>query len=408
LRPHFALTLSLAALAAAAGVAEPAFAAHHRDRRDQQNTRLISRALDGGLPNGESSHAVISGDRRWARAIAFESEASNLVRGDTNGVKDVFLIKRIGHFGNKGNTWTPGKAKRISRPWHGGNANGPSWGASIGGAFYTRPKCVAFLSAASNLVPHDTNGKVDAFVVNLSGRKIRRISLPAQHQSQNDTTQVAVSGNCSRYSFVTNGFTYTRRKGHTKKIAYGIDPSYSAGKRNDLVFAGPHGVYLSIGGWQHPRMIARGGFNPAYNDVKRRVVTYEKRRGGHTQVYFKDLGKREHVASKRRGKVGNGDSRNPVIGNSGYYISFESDATNLGVNSLSRIGDFNGMPDSYLYTNVRDITLVQSVFDKAVPLNGGGMNPSMSFYANYILFDSPAPMGSNAPHQIYMRYLGPV
>jgi hypothetical protein len=402
------LTL-LIAIVSLVAIAIPAAApGRPTKRRKQQNTRLISRAWNGGMPNGESSHAVISGDRRWARAIAFESDASNLIRHDTNRFRDVFVVKRTGHFVNNGSKWKIGRTIRVSRPRRGGQANGPSWGASIGGAFYKRPKCVAFLSAASNLVPHDTNGKVDAFVVNLSGRKIRRISLPAQHQSQNDTTQVAVSGNCSRYSFVNNGFTFTRRKGHTKKIAYGMDPSYSAGKRNDLVFAGPHGVYLSIGGWQHPRMIAGGGFNPAYNDVKRRVVSYEKRRGGHTQVYFKDLGKREHVASKRRGRVGNGDSRNPVIGNSGYYISFESDATNLGVNSLSRIGDFNGMPDSYLYTNVRDITLVQSVFEKAVPLNGGGMNPSMSFYANYILFDSPAPMGSNAPHQIYMRYLGPV
>jgi len=46
---------------------------------------LISRAADGGTPNGPSTNAVISGDRRYARIIAFESEASDLVRGDTNG-----------------------------------------------------------------------------------------------------------------------------------------------------------------------------------------------------------------------------------------------------------------------------------------------------------------------------------
>ena len=44
-----------------------------------------------------------------------------------------------------------------------------------------------------------------------------------------------------------------------------------------------------------------------------------------------------------------------------------------------------------------------------VPLEGGGFNPSMSFYANYILFDSPAPLGSTSgAHQVWMRYLGPV
>jgi hypothetical protein len=79
------------------------------------------------------------------------------------------------------------------------------------------------------------------------------------------------------------------------------------------------------------------------------------------------------------------------------------------VNALGRTGDSNNRPDAYLYTNVRDLTLVQSVKEKAVPVPGGGENPSMSYYANYIVFDSPAPLGDNSGnHQIYMRYLGEV
>ena len=138
-------------------------------------------------------------------------------------------------------------------------------------------------------------------------------------------------------------------------------------------------------------------------------MAYEKQGGGHQQIFYRDLGHGEHVASERGGHVGDADSRNPVIGNSGYYISFETDASNLGVNALGRAGDYNSTTDAYLYTNVRDITLVQSVFEKAVPLAGGGFNPSMSFYANYILFDSPAPLGSpDGAHQVFMRYLGPL
>jgi hypothetical protein len=37
---------------------------------------------------------VISQDRRWSRYVAFESEASDLTRGDTNGAKDVFVVRR--------------------------------------------------------------------------------------------------------------------------------------------------------------------------------------------------------------------------------------------------------------------------------------------------------------------------
>ena len=393
-------------LAAAAGLTDTAAAS---SRAEVQSTKLISRSITGGIPNGPSTHAVISGDRRWARAIAFESEASNLVRHDTNGVKDVFVVRRAGIFGNTGTEWFAGKTTRVSRPRRGGQANGPSWGAAIGGAFRSRPKCVAFLSAASNLVRGDTNGKVDAFVTRLNGRRIRRVSLPHNRQANQDTTQVAVSGDCSRIAFVTGSTVYTRIGHRTKKLGYGIDPSFSTGLRNDLVYAGSSGVYLSRNGTRRGRLVARGGTNPAYNDIKRQVVAYEKWAGGHRQIFFHDLGHGEHVASARGGHLGNGDSRNPVIGNSGYYITFESDATNLGVNSLSRTGDFNARPDAYLYTNVRNITLVQSVFEKAVPLAGGGYNPSMSFYANYIVFDSPAPIGATStPHQIWMRYLGEV
>jgi hypothetical protein len=156
-------------------------------------------------------------------------------------------------------------------------------------------------------------------------------------------------------------------------------------------------------------LIAAGGSNPAYNDIKRQVVAYEKQAGAYRQIGYKDLGKSEQIISSHRGTPGNGDSRDPVIGNSGYYVTFESDASNLGLNSLSRQGDGNRQTDSYLYTNVRDITLVQSVVEKAVPLEGGGENPSMSFYANYIVFDSPAPLDDDrGAHQVYMRYLGPV
>jgi hypothetical protein len=174
-------------------------------------------------------------------------------------------------------------------------------------------------------------------------------------------------------------------------------------------------VYLSKKGVRRAYLIAPGGRNPAYNDIKRRVVAYEKFKNGHWQIMWRclagerDCNRREHDASGRKGELGNADSHKPVIGNSGYYISYESDATNLGVNSLRRIGDYNRRTDTYLYTGVRDMTLVQSVFEKAVPLNGGGYNPSMSFYANYIVFDTPGGLGSpEGAHQVYMRYLGPV
>jgi hypothetical protein len=45
-------------------------------------------AWDGRQGNGDSHGSSLSGDGRY---LAFYSEASNLVLGDTNGYQDVFV-----------------------------------------------------------------------------------------------------------------------------------------------------------------------------------------------------------------------------------------------------------------------------------------------------------------------------
>jgi hypothetical protein len=374
----------------------------------KQSTKLISRSFRGGVPNGPSAHAVISGDRRFARVIAFDSQASNLVDGDTNGTTDVFLVKRAGSFGNNGSRWKGGRTKLVSRGLDGAPANGPSYRPAVDGNLRQRPRCVAFLSAASNLVAGDTNGKVDAFVSRGPGGPPERISLPDGAQAGDDTTAVAVSGDCSRIAFVTGGRLYVRRRARTIAIPTtgpAEDPSFASGNGNGLVFAAPGGVYLSAKGTGAPQLVAPGGRNPAYNDSRRHVVAYEKALGGRTQVVSRELRGRERVISRRGGSLGNTDSRAPVIGNSGYYVAFETDAWNLATTADGARSDGNGRPDVYLYTDVRKLTLVQSVRRKGVPLQAGGRNPSMSFYANYILFESA---GKTGDPRIYMRYLGPV
>jgi hypothetical protein len=358
-------------------------------------TFLISRALDGGAPNGPSTHAVISNDKRYARAIAFQSEGSDLVRGDTNGVSDVFVVRRTGHIDNEGVPWSVGGTSLISRTGGNGPANGPSFSPSVDGAFHTAPTCVGFLSAASNLVSGDSNGQVDAFVAKISGSgRPRRVSLPGGRQSTSPTTGVAVSGDCSSIAFVTGGRMYVSKRGKRAQAVGGpgnaADPSYSTGLRNDLVFGASGGVYLAKDS-SHPHLVGRGGRNPAYNDIKRQVVAYEKTIGGRSRIAYHDIGKRERVISS-----GDANSYNPVIGNSGYYVTFQTAAANG-----------NGVFDSYLYTDTRKITLAQSLTPEGKLLPAGGENPSMSFYSNYIVFDTPSGLDrGTGQRQVFMRYVG--
>jgi hypothetical protein len=176
------------------------------------------------------------------------------------------------------------------------------------------------------------------------------------------------------------------------------------------VFGEPGGVKLARNGVHRAKTVARGA-NPAYNDVKCRIVAYERGRqvafrrlGGDRDCHF---GGKEHVISRRRA-LGNGRSHDPVIGSSGAYVAFTTNASNLGVNSLGQPGDGNGLPDVYLFTDRRKLTLVESVAEKAVP--AGGEHGTMSYYANYVLFDSPWPLGAGEaatrPRQVWLRYLG--
>ena len=397
-----AATLFVAGLLLALATAAPAQA-------QDQTTTLISRAADGGTPNGPSANAVISGDRRYARVIAFESDASDLVRGDTNGVKDVFAVKRRGSINNKGTRWSGGDATLVSRGLNGDPADGPSSAPSVSGDFRHAGSCVAFLSAATNLVQGDTNGTVDAFLVTAPGRAPRKLS-----DVSGDVNSVAVSGDCSRVSFTTaSGELYTSLGGREgRQVSVRVrasDPSYATGNSDALVYTAGGGVWLSSNGLSRGSLEARGGRNPVFNDLKRRTLAYEKSVGGRTQIGYRDVNRGEKIISARRGSRGNADSRNPVIGNSGFYVTFETDASNFQLDAAGRIGDDNGRPDSYLYSDVREITLVQSVERKGEPLRGGGQNPSMSFYANYIVFDSPAPLDApDGNHQIWLRWLGAV
>jgi hypothetical protein len=367
------------------------------------STGIVSRATGGGTPNGASTNAVMSNDKRFVRAIAFESEASHLVSGDSNGVRDVFVTLRGNSANNKGTPWKPGRNILISRTASGAPSNGPSYSPSIDGSFRTSPTCVGFLSSASNIVSGDTNGQPDAFLKKIRSGKPKRLR-PKGAQPQQPATAVAVSGNCKLIAFVTGGKLYVSKGGrpakHIKTAAAAADPAFSTGIRNDLVFGARGGVYLLKNGGGRPKLVGRGGRNPVYNDIKRPTVAYEKKKGGHWQIGYHQIGKRERIIS-RGSHLGNGNSRNPVIGNSGFFVTYESDA-----NNLSR-GDKNRKPDIYLYTDTRKINLLQSINNRDKGIPGGGKNPAMNFYANYILFDSPSHITTGGgARQIFLHYRG--
>ena len=118
-------------------------------RDTQQNkTFLVSATTAGASGNGRSFEPIISGDGMW---IAFRSEATNLVSGDTNSVSDIFLA----------DVHDPAHpaVTRVSVGPGGVQANGFSGEPTIS----ADGRFVAFSSFASNLAAGDTNQHNDVF-----------------------------------------------------------------------------------------------------------------------------------------------------------------------------------------------------------------------------------------------------
>ena len=404
--------LLLAALIALAATGPDA----SRGQDRQATTTLFSRSLDGGPPNGPSTNPVISGDLRYSQIIAFESEASDLVAGDGNAVKDVFAVRRAGSFADTGSEWEPGKTQLVSRG-RGAPANGPSFDPSTDGNAKNRARCVAFLSDASNLVSGDTNGQTDAFLAKAPKFTPVRVSLPGNKQSSADTRKVAVSGDCSRVAFVAGGKLYVRAGSSTKRISTKskpADPQYDSGDTNALVFGASGSVYLLNEGSSRPTRIVKGGRNPAYINRRRqgraeRWVVYEKDNGGFSQIAYRAIGGSERYATAWGGDLGNGNSREPTIFNSGFNMAFTSEASNLPIKSSGQLGDRNGRSDAYFFTRTDKfdppVTILESVDSGTTPLRSGSQNVSTSYYRNYVVFDSAGDDLMGTP-QIYLRYLG--
>src|SRR5207253_1163244 len=92
----------------------------------------------------------------------FESDASNLVAGDTNAARDIFIR----------DTQT-GSTTRLSVDSAGAQSNGASYWPSIS----VDGRYVAFESYASNLVAGDTNGAGDIFVRDRQTNTTERVSI---------------------------------------------------------------------------------------------------------------------------------------------------------------------------------------------------------------------------------------
>jgi Tol biopolymer transport system component len=136
-----------------------------RDRA-AHTTFKVSVSKTGGQADGSSGQPRIS---RNGNYVAFISDASNLVAGDTNGFGDVFRRNLAAH-----------RTSLVSRDRFGGPADEQAFGGAP--ALSADGRYVVFHDQASDLVPNDTNGEPDVFRRDMETRRTVRVSVTSNEE----------------------------------------------------------------------------------------------------------------------------------------------------------------------------------------------------------------------------------
>jgi Tol biopolymer transport system component len=336
------------------------------DRRTGITTRVSVRS-NGNQANGSSTEPSISADGRY---VAFYSYAPNLVPGDTNDAADVFVHDR-----------QTGKTTRVSLRSNGNQANRDSVAPSIsaGGRF------IAFNSAASNLVPGDTNGAPDVFVHDRRTGKTARVSLRSNgSQGNRDSSVPSISGQGRYVAFYskasnlvrgdTNGkydaFVHDRRTGKTTRVSVRSNGNQTNGQVWSVSISG-NGRYVAFD--SNASNLVRKDTNNKFD-----AFVHDRRTG---------VTRRVSVSSSEN--QANRSSHFPVMSGNGRYVAFLSSASDLAR------GDTNGKFDAFVRDRQTGTTRRVSVSSNGDQGNRASGWPAISADGRYVVFQSVA---SNLVH----------
>ena len=161
-----------------------------RDRK-LGTTTLISKTGAGLISNGYSNRPSISCDGAY---IAFNSEATNLVAGDTNGVQDLFLVNRIG--GESITNITISGNGTVASPNAEGNSDISCNGQKV------------VLTSKVNYLLNDTNNALDIYVYDITDDTFERANIDSSGaETAGATSGLSANGSIDfsgRYVVFTN------------------------------------------------------------------------------------------------------------------------------------------------------------------------------------------------------------
>jgi CSLREA domain-containing protein len=286
--------------------------------RQTNSSERVSVSATGSEGDNDSIAPSISADGRF---VAFISYASNLVVGDTNGY-DVFVFDRQ----------TRG-IERVNVSGIGAQADPIPPSISADGRF------VAFASNASNLVPDDTNNNDDVFVFDRQTSTIERVSVSGTKLEGNDgSSSPSISADGRFVAFESRASNLVPGDTNDHSDSFIFDRQTHTIQRVSVSAAGTEGN----GDSHAPSMSADGKYATFYSYASN-LVPGDTNTNGDVFVVNLQTHAIERVSTSAAGSEGNSDSYLPTISADGRFVAFQSVASNLVPN------DTNGKSDVFVF-----------------------------------------------------------
>ena len=336
-------------------------------------TTLVSRGI-AGLPGNEGSNRPsISADGRF---VVFDTEAANLVPGDTDKNEDVVLWDR--------NT---GELTLVSASYSGLPSDNYAARASIS----ADGRSVVFDSAATNLVPGDSNGYPDVFIWD---RGTGQNTLVSQGFGG-----AVTDGQARHASISANGDYVAFDAGASNLVADDSDDLINVFLWNraadTITLISRTSTGAAIDGYR-PSISGDGrfiAFETGSNDV-----TIDDARN-HGDVFLRDRAMgTTSLVSRGMNEPSAGESALPAVSGDGRYVTFISNAWNLVP------GDTNAAYDAFVWDRLTNTTKIASRRPDGTPAEWGiqtatpwtayveWLAPSVSADGQFVVFHS---MSSN-------------
>lgn len=316
----------------------------------------------GEQGNQYSHNPNISPDGRY---VAFRSMADNLVPGDYNMVRDIFVKDTA-----------TGSIVIATSDAAGVLGNGMSSKPSLSAT----GRYVAFYTFSSNLVPGDTNYYCDVFRKDLQTGEIKRLSVANDgSQGYGNSYDPSISADGRYVVFYSEASELVPGDDNQAQDVFLSDAETGTITVLSTKMSGRVAGYDSA--WPS---ISADGAKVAFHSAGDDLASGDD--NGKPDVFVRDInsGKITMVSVGAGGELGNSGSRWAAISGNGRYIAFESTATNLVP------GDNNGHLDIFVKDTKKGVLELVSVSASGVQGNGDSRFSSLSADGRYVVFQSYA------------------